>query len=418
MKIIKNILVFFLFVGIGFGGAYLLDIGTEKEEIIEDKEIVVVFNDISTNYKISDNSKTVYDFLNTNFDIELVNNEVIHINDIHRSLEKGEYINIDADLETSLNDVNTITITLDALNLDKPTSNCDIPVEYKVTNYYETYEGCDDYLFQIDPDYNLTTVSNNFNKIKTFSQNVDQIVYFMPVPRSSYVHADKLQSSVTNVWNENAIDTLLKFETDNLKIIDVRKNLIKHNDEYIYFKTDHHWTQRGAYYAFEVLMEKLDIPYTPKDEITTLAEGFFGTYANYMYSTADRKIKDSDYIENYTVEPTPLIYKTSKTNVYLTNDTYLKRSLKYDYFDHYGQTDFSYKGTNNNNRNLLLIKDSYASVMYPFLTEAFSNIHVIDLNVNIETDSLYTFIDKYEITDIVFLYSTPTLLTKTFFNIR
>ena len=43
--------------------------------------------------------------------------------------------------------------------------------------------------------------------------------------------------------------------SDNVIKVDTFSNLVKHNDEYIYFRTDHHWTQLGAYYAYEALCE-------------------------------------------------------------------------------------------------------------------------------------------------------------------
>ena len=54
----------------------------------------------------------------------------------------------------------------------------------------------------------------------------------------------------------------LKVLNDNVKKVNIFNNLVAHNDEYIYFRTDHHWTALGAYYAYEVLYAR---DYTPEE---------------------------------------------------------------------------------------------------------------------------------------------------------
>ena len=46
--------------------------------------------------------------------------------------------------------------------------------------------------------------------------------------------------------------------------IDAYSKLAQHQGEYIYFRTDHHWTQLGAYYGYTAFAEKTGIA-TPSD---------------------------------------------------------------------------------------------------------------------------------------------------------
>lgn len=47
--------------------------------------------------------------------------------------------------------------------------------------------------------------------------------------------------------------------------MDVRQTLADHKDEYIYYRTDHHWTSTGAYYAYKLLCDTLGLtPFDPR----------------------------------------------------------------------------------------------------------------------------------------------------------
>ena len=63
--------------------------------------------------------------------------------------------------------------------------------------------------------------------------------------------------------------------SDNVVKVDTFSNLVKHNNEYIYFRTDHHWTQLGAYYAYEALCEATGQEAAPLDSFTLWNQGKF-----------------------------------------------------------------------------------------------------------------------------------------------
>ena len=50
-------------------------------------------------------------------------------------------------------------------------------------------------------------------------------------------------------------------------------------DEYIYYRTDHHWTSTGAYYAYKQLCDALSLtPFDPSAHTVLAADGFYGTH--------------------------------------------------------------------------------------------------------------------------------------------
>lgn len=50
-------------------------------------------------------------------------------------------------------------------------------------------------------------------------------------------------------WQSMIRDLQTKVDEPNL-IYDLAENDASHNEEYIYYRTDHHWTSLGAYYAY------------------------------------------------------------------------------------------------------------------------------------------------------------------------
>lgn len=51
-----------------------------------------------------------------------------------------------------------------------------------------------------------------------------------------------------------------------VKTVDIFDTLKEHNDEYIYFRSDHHWTADGAFYAYEEFCKTKGITEIPLDK--------------------------------------------------------------------------------------------------------------------------------------------------------
>ena len=68
------------------------------------------------------------------------------------------------------------------------------------------------------------------------------------------------------------------FFNEEINIVDCYDILMKHRDEYIYFRTDHHWTQLGAYYAYESFCKNKNIEYySLENRKVSIFEGFLGS---------------------------------------------------------------------------------------------------------------------------------------------
>ena len=189
------------------------------------------------------------------------------------------------------------------------------------------------------------------------------------------------------------------------RFVDVRQTLAEHKDEYIYYRTDHHWTSLGAYYAYQQLCGALGLtPFDPAAHTALTAENFYGTHyskARTWNAVPDTityyDLPNSLTIYNVTAAGQPAdgqttgLYDTDKLNVY----------DKYAMFLH-GNNGLSRIEGDGTGR-ILVIKDSYANCFAPYLTANYAQIDVVDFrNYNYGLDQL---IADNDYDQILVLYS-------------
>lgn len=234
--------------------------------------------------------------------------------------------------------------------------------------------------------------------VDNYKKNTDICV--MLVPNTSEILKKKLPKYAYN-FNETRYinDIYKKIGEDNT--VDVNQMLKAHKDEYLYYKTDHHWTTLGAYYAFTEYADKIGINI---DKYTTklVTDKFYGT----MSSKANLEI-EADKV--YIYEPD----KEEEVSVRYNNSTELKDSLyemsaldkkdKYSIF--LGGNNPLVQITTNaeNDRKVLVIKDSFAHCFIPFMISGFSKIDVVDLRYY--NESIGKMIEEGGYTAILVLYN-------------
>lgn len=180
-------------------------------------------------------------------------------------------------------------------------------------------------------------------------------------------------------------------------------SLLEHKDEYLYFRTDHHWTARGAYYAYLSYANAHGFETLPLSSYTSFsAEGFLGS--RYRLNKTLEPYPDTiEYFvhpeySNFTYE----IFKDNAMKVSeLLNTYFLKTESQYAMFMGGDHPVATLQSENKNGQVLLVIKDSFANAFVPFLAPHYEKIIVldprhrdIDLNEAIQT---------YKPTEILFL---------------
>lgn len=274
------------------------------------------------------------------------------------------------------------------------------------------YLAKDNYLIEkkLENEVNKERLQNNINKINKFAENnKDKSIQIMVVPTASLILKDKLpQNSVE--YNQNEILNIINDNIKNATFIDLRDKFLTHKEEYIYYKTDHHWTSLGSYYAYQEWCKykniNTNINNYSREIVTTEFKGS-------LYSKVLNKNVETDKIELFKLkneidyEVNYNFNKTSSLSIY--DFKKLKTKDKYQVFLGGNYPELKIKTSNRNGKNLLIIKDSYANSFIPFLLNNYENICVIDMRYFKE--NLKDYMRKNEIFEILILYNVENFIT-------
>ena len=264
-----------------------------------------------------------------------------------------------------------------------------------------------------EPDY--TSVDKNIAAINKFAEENDVPIFFMLVPTSAEIYADELPKNAPNVNQKEFISYVYGSLNKPIAPIDVYQTMYGSRDDYIYYRTDHHWTTKGAYLAYAAAGKRMG--YTPEREdmfdVEHAGIDFIGTfYSKALY----------DGVEKDTLDFYHFVIGDNVTDVFVTkvygeepehrSSMYFREYL--DVKDKYS----SFLGTNapmvtikadNNGGKLLIIKDSYAHCYSTFLTQHYSEITLMDMRyINMSYKEL---IDPEEYDQVLFLYNASSFMS-------
>lgn len=252
------------------------------------------------------------------------------------------------------------------------------------------------------------TMESNIGYVENFlSQVGDKYnVRVMVAPTASLILSDKLPSYAPT-WDQGGLlDRLNELE----EFVDCREVLSLHasDAEQIYYRTDHHWTTTGAYYAYTALCESLGIEPIAYDGFTktVLSDEFYGTLAAKVNIDTDPDVL-------YTLDTDLGLSVSYNGGVTVTDTLYELRHLetrsKYSTFLNENQPLVEITTENKNGKTLLMIKDSYAHCMVPMLVNHYEHVILFDLR-GLTGGVIGNFIPMMEsqghtIDDIVILYN-------------
>lgn len=193
-------------------------------------------------------------------------------------------------------------------------------------------------------------------------------------------------------------------------LLDLTETMHQHGDEYIYYRTDHHWTTLGAYYAYEAWCAKTGETAIPLSayEREAVTDSFYGT----SYNKCHERVQ-ADRIELFHGSAEKHIHVNWDNGENESESWYqmdaLEESDKYQVFFNGNTARITVDTGNTNNKTLLLLKDSYANCLVPFLAEHYSRIIMIDLRYSADCiDDIMA--ENPDITDIMVLYNVEKFL--------
>ena len=246
----------------------------------------------------------------------------------------------------------------------------------------------------------------NIKRINEFiKENPELKASMMLIPNSIDIYEDMLPAFVEIYHQKNTIEYVKNEIEESINFLNIYENLIKNKDEYIYYKTDHHWTMKGAYIAYLEFCKSNDIiPYDYDDfEIKVVADDFYGTY----YSKVNNRRVDEDKMEifepKFDIDYTVNYLDTEKISKSLFEYSHLGKRDKYSLFLDGNHALVKIDTSVNNDKKIAVIKDSYAHSIVPFIANHYEEVHMIDLRY-FKSDVKQYLMDN-EIDEVIFLYN-------------
>ena len=271
--------------------------------------------------------------------------------------------------------------------------------------------GKENYLFKKFTTFNDEMLKNNLNSIITFTNNYNKEVDFFIIP-NSYAIYDELTPRYLPLVDQlsliNSINSYLSLKSnDHINTINVAEELLKNKDDYIYYKTDHHWTSYGAYLAYLTYMDYLGLEIVDINNLEKITiNNFLGTY----YNRSKYFKADSDFITYYNILGLH-IEIDGKEQLSLMNLDKFKGSDKYSAFlwGNNGLTKVINENISEERKgsSILIFKDSYANSFIQFLSYNYEIIDIIDLRYFKE--SIRNFMKDKDYNEILIMYSFNNL---------
>ncbi len=178
---------------------------------------------------------------------------------------------------------------------------------------------------------------------------------------------------------------------DGVRPVTTIETLREHNDEYLYFRTDHHWTQLGAYYVYQNFCQEKGIePHQLSDFSTMTFSPFLGTF--YTSLKNGDMAANPDTVEAYVPMGTNdmVFWDTDGTEYQwkVINDvsTWGENSGYYCYIGGDKPLSIIENPQITDGSSCLVLKESYGNCFVPFLVDHYETVYVIDFryaNVNV-----------------------------------
>lgn len=271
--------------------------------------------------------------------------------------------------------------------------------------------GGDGYLIEnfTEPDEDrYADILNEFTELKNGHSDLD--LYALIAPTAITVCADKLPANAVAGDESGFMDKLGEdLESSGITFIDVRDALKEaaQNDQ-MYYRTDHHWTTKGAYTAYQVLADELDLPgkALAYNELM-VTDSFSGT----LTASSGFRMDETDEIYIYEpdseVDYSVLYAADARKTASFYEMANLELRDKYTVFFNGNHPEIKIETDAGGSDALLVIKDSFANCFVPFLCQDYRKIIMIDPRYY--TGDIDELITTEKVTKILWLYNALTM---------
>lgn len=255
--------------------------------------------------------------------------------------------------------------------------------------------------------------------ISAMANKVDEnvTVYDIVVPISTGIYLDeKLQDELGCSDEQESIKYIYDNMDSKVVTIDAFSTLKSHSDEYLYFRTDHHWTALGAYYTYVQLMKTMGKTATSLADYETMV---FDDFVGSLYSASNQSpalAANPDTVTAYIPLATnKLTYTDVDGNVVEDYDVIHDVSdwdsgAKYNCFIAGDQPIEEIHNPNlSDGSSCLVIKESFGNAFVPFLVDNYQTVYVVDYRYYPE--GLTALVRDKGIKDVIFINNIAAATT-------
>lgn len=265
---------------------------------------------------------------------------------------------------------------------------------------------------------------DGINKFSNYLNDKNINLLYVQIPFK--ISSDLNLSPVYNDSTDKSVDKFLNNINSSIDYIDLRENIKKENlnNLSLFFETDHHWLPETGLWATSIISNYINEKYNLNLETSNLDSDKYNykKYRNLFLGTAGRKVS----LANAELEDFTLITPKFETKLHITiNNLGINKIGTYDetlidwskleYGDYYNISPYTaymygdqplieiHNELVNNNKKILLIKDSFAEVISPFITLENEYLSILDLRYY--NNSFKKYIEEYKPDIVIVMYN-------------
>ncbi|MCI9078626.1 MAG: hypothetical protein HFH68_06835 [Lachnospiraceae bacterium] len=212
-------------------------------------------------------------------------------------------------------------------------------------------------------------------------------VYNIVIPTSiGITFPDNKKNASGSSDQKKSLEKIAGKMSGNVKFVPLYNEMMSHRKEYIYFRTDHHWTAKGAYYAYNAFCKVKHIMPVKLEDFKKVSFGSFtgSFYKDTNQNTALKKDTLYAYYPAGCHDGSISLKYTNKDGVQVKGSLIedasgYGESLKYSAFiDGDNPYTIIENDSLKDNSSCIVIKESFGNALIPFLVNHYHKIYVID----------------------------------------
>ena len=275
------------------------------------------------------------------------------------------------------------------------------------------YFARDNYLINAPTALDMALFTTNLQRFDNFAKNTGLPASLVLVPSTGSMKEALLPMGHGPYPDDQLFETARETVTA-MTACDLRQQLAQADAaQPVFYHTDHHLTAYGAYTLYAAWREAQGLSARPQSDYTvTSYDGFYGT----TWSGSGYFLTPPDTVELWDSGLTPTVTITDGGKDPVVSDSFffpdhLQELDKYPVYLDGNHTLTKLENPDAPDGTLLVIKDSYAHAVAPFLAEHYSTVYLLDLRFY--RGSVTEFVQEQGVDELLFLYGASTLLTDT-----